>query len=73
VTKLEVGYLVWGVFGLCLFIPDALRTSGRASRRSREQLGPRRTSRRAGRWRPWSSSPGSRSSPSTSSSTPGPT
>jgi len=40
---------------------------------SREQLGQRRTSRRAGRWRPWSSSPRSRSSPSTSSSTPGPT
>lgn len=51
-TKLEVGYLVWGVFALCVFIPECLAYFGKSFTPFPEQLGRRRTSRPAGRWRP---------------------
>jgi hypothetical protein len=30
VTKLEVGYLVWGIFVLCIVIPECLAYSGKS-------------------------------------------
>jgi hypothetical protein len=30
VTKLEVGYLVWGIFALCVVIPESLAYFGKS-------------------------------------------
>ena len=46
-TKLEVGYLVWGIFALCIVIPECLAYFGKSftrSRARRERREPR------GRW-----------------------
>jgi hypothetical protein len=73
VTKLEVGYLVWGVFALCLFIPECLAYFGKSFT---PFPGAARTAANLeARW-PLAAMivlAGSRSSPSTSCSTPGPT
>jgi hypothetical protein len=30
VTKLQVGYVVWGIFALCIFIPECLAYVGKS-------------------------------------------
>ncbi len=51
-TKLEVGYLVWGVFALCVAVPESLAYFGKSFTPfpGRRANGPR-TSRLVGRWR----------------------
>ena len=50
-TKLEVGYLVWGIFVLCIVIPECLAYFGKSFTRSRARRERPRTSRPAGRSR----------------------